>query len=48
MITPIAGTTPLKPGSASFPFFGVKPVLINKIKKENVVIEGADKGSLCI
>jgi len=27
MITPLPGVTPLKPGSATLPFFGVKPVL---------------------
>lgn len=28
LITPLPGCTPLKPGSATFPFFGVKPVVI--------------------
>ena len=28
MITPIPGATPLKPGSATFPFFGVEPVVL--------------------
>ncbi len=28
MITPIPGCTPAKPGSAAFPFFGIKPVVI--------------------
>ena len=27
MITPLPGATPLKPGSASLPFFGVEPVV---------------------
>jgi len=29
MITPLPGVTPLKPGSATFPFFGVEPVLLD-------------------
>ncbi len=29
MITPLPGATPLKPGSASWPFFGVQPVLLD-------------------
>ena len=29
LITPLPGATPLKPGSATFPFFGVKPVLLD-------------------
>jgi acetyl-CoA synthetase len=28
LITPLPGCTPAKPGSATFPFFGVKPVII--------------------
>ena len=28
LITPLPGCTPLKPGSATFPFFGVKPTVI--------------------
>ena len=28
LITPLPGCTPLKPGSATFPFFGVKPIVI--------------------
>eukprot|EP01138_Halocafeteria_seosinensis_P001161 gb/GECG01001187.1/.p1 GENE.gb/GECG01001187.1/~~gb/GECG01001187.1/.p1 ORF type:complete len:721 (+),score=64.65 gb/GECG01001187.1/:1-2163(+) len=30
MITPLPGTTPMKPGSACFPYFGVDPVLLDK------------------
>ncbi len=37
MITPLPGATPLKPGSASWPFFGVQPVLLDDEGKE---IEG--------
>ena len=29
MITPLPGATPTKPGSATFPFFGVKPVILD-------------------
>jgi acetyl-CoA synthetase len=28
LITPLPGCTPTKPGSATFPFFGIKPVII--------------------
>ncbi|MEE8437487.1 MAG: acetate--CoA ligase, partial [Candidatus Neomarinimicrobiota bacterium] len=40
MITPLPGATPLKPGAAAFPFFGVNPVLLTdkgeEIKGNNV------------
>ena len=29
MITPLPGATPQKPGSASLPFFGVEPVVLD-------------------
>ncbi len=29
MLTPLPGATPLKPGSATFPFFGVEPVILD-------------------
>lgn len=45
MITPIAGVTDLKPGSATRPFFGVKPELLDA---DGNVIEGAGKGNLVI
>ena len=45
MISPIAGLTDLKPGSASLPFFGVKPALLDAHGK---VIEGPGKGNLVI
>jgi acetyl-CoA synthetase len=38
LITPLPGATPLKPGSATFPFFGVKPVILEPQTGE--VIEG--------
>ena len=34
MLTPLPGATPLKPGSATFPFFGVEPVLLDEEGKE--------------
>ncbi len=37
--------TPLKPGSATLPFFGVKPVLVDN---EGRQLEGAAEGNLCI
>lgn len=45
MITPLPGATELKPGSASFPFFGVEP----EIKDEKgETLEGEAQGVLCI
>ena len=43
MITPLPGATPTKPGSATFPFFGVEPVLLTEEGKE---IEGNDVSGL--
>jgi acetyl-CoA synthetase len=45
LITPLPGATPLKPGSATRPFFGVRPVLVDNNGKE---MEGAAEGNLCI
>ena len=45
MITPLPGATPLKPGSASKPMFGVQLVLLDA---EGKVLEGATEGSLVI
>ena len=45
MITPLPGATDLKPGSATFPFFGVKPVMVDNDGK---VLEGETEGNLCI
>ncbi|MEZ5656010.1 MAG: acetate--CoA ligase [Sphingobium sp.] len=45
MITPLPGAHPLKPGSASMPMFGVKPVLVDADGK---LLEGATDGNLCI
>ena len=45
MITPLPGATDLKPGSATRPFFGVQPVLLDEQGKE---IEGPGAGVLAI
>ncbi|EEZ15196.1 acetyl-CoA synthetase [Brucella melitensis bv. 1 str. Rev.1] len=45
LITPLPGATDLKPGSATRPFFGVKPVLVDN---EGNVQEGVADGNLCI
>jgi acetyl-CoA synthetase len=45
LITPIPGATPLKPGSATRPFFGVEPLIVDNDGK---VIEGTGEGNLCI
>ena len=45
LITPLPGATPLKPGSATLPFFGVIPQIVDADGK---VLEGAATGNLCI
>ncbi len=45
MITPLPGATDLKPGSASFPMFGVVPQLVDG---EGHVLEGAAEGNLVL
>jgi acetyl-CoA synthetase len=45
LITPIPGATPLKPGSATRPFFGVEPVIVDNDGK---LVEGPGEGNLCI
>jgi acetyl-CoA synthetase len=45
LITPLPGAIPLKPGSATRPFFGVKPVIVDG---EGRTLEGAAEGNLCI
>jgi acetyl-CoA synthetase len=45
LITPLPGATPLKPGSATRPFFGIKPQIVDG---EGKVLEGAAEGNLCI
>jgi acetyl-CoA synthetase len=45
LITPLPGATALKPGSATRPFFGVQPALVDG---EGNVLEGATEGNLVI
>jgi acetyl-CoA synthetase len=45
MIAPFPGATPLKPGSATKPFFGVQPQLVDA---EGTPLEGATDGNLVI
>jgi acetyl-CoA synthetase len=46
LLTPLPGVTPTKPGSATLPFFGVKPLIVDDDGK---VIEGNDvSGNLCL
>ncbi len=45
LITPLPGATDLKPGSATRPFFGIQPQLVDN---EGAVLEGATDGNLCI
>jgi acetyl-CoA synthetase len=45
LITPLPGATDLKPGSATRPFFGVKPAMVDG---EGKLIEGPGSGNLVI
>ena len=45
MITPLPGATKLKPGSATLPFFGVQPAIVDA---EGNVLEGETSGNLVI
>ena len=45
LITPLPGATDLKPGSATRPFFGVKPAIVDN---DGRTLEGAATGNLCI
>jgi acetyl-CoA synthetase len=45
LITPLPGAIAQKPGSATKPFFGVKPVVVDT---EGKVLEGETTGNLCI
>ena len=45
LITPLPGCTRLKPGSATRPFFGIEPVIVDP---EGNALEGAAEGALCI
>ena len=45
LITPLPGATALKPGSATHPFFGIKPAIVDG---EGKFLEGAAEGNLVI
>ena len=45
MITPLPGATDMKPGSATLPFFGIKPELVDN---DGNPLDGATDGNLCI
>ena len=45
LISPIAGITPKKPGSATLPFFGIEPSIVDV---NGAILEGEAKGNLCI
>ena len=45
MISPLPGATALKPGSATKPLPGIKPLLVDE---KGVVLEGATSGNLCL
>jgi len=45
LIAPQTGAIELKPGSATKPFYGIEPVIVNKEGKE---LEGECEGMLCI
>src|SRR5690606_17385952 len=45
LITPLPGATPCKPGSATLPFFGVEPIIVDA---EGKTIEGPGEGVLCV
>lgn len=44
LITPLPGATDLKPGSATLPFFGISPVIVDN---EGNILEGEAEGNLC-
>ncbi len=45
LITPLPGATELKPGSATRPFFGVQPALVDNMGN---IVDGATEGNLVI
>jgi acetyl-CoA synthetase len=45
LITPLPGATKLKPGSATLPFFGVQPAIVDT---EGNIVEGEASGNLVI
>lgn len=46
LITPLPGATDLKPGSASQPFFGIEPAIVDA--QSGKILEGEAEGALCI
>jgi acetyl-CoA synthetase len=47
LISPLPGATSTKPGSATLPFFGIKPILVDNEGKK-ITDEGEVSGNLCI
>jgi len=45
LITPLPGATPLKPGSATRPFFGIKPEIVDA---DGNILDGATEGNLIL
>jgi acetyl-CoA synthetase len=45
MITPLPGATRLKPGSATWPFFGIQPALVDE---KGRILDGPNQGNLVI
>ncbi len=45
MIVPLPGTTPMKPGAGSHPFFGIEPALVNA---DGIELSGETEGNLII
>jgi acetyl-CoA synthetase len=45
LISPLPGATDLKPGSATLPFFGVKPALVDS---DGAILDGAISGNLVL
>ena len=50
MITPLPGTTPMKPGSATLPFFGIQPVIISAADQKPIALQDGVRaeGHLCM
>jgi acetyl-CoA synthetase len=46
LITPLPGATPTKPGSATLPFFGIQPVIVNDVGEEQA--GNPARGNLCL
>ena len=47
LITPLPGVTPTKPGSATLPFFGVQPIIVNPETGKEIIGNGVE-GALCL